>query len=45
MSLEEAKASIRLEDFDHLGQHQAWLPLNVEGVWRRVVLQRRGNGD
>ena len=43
VTLEEAKASITLDDFAHLGQHEAWLPLNVEGVWQRVVLQRRGN--
>ena len=43
LTLEQAKTQIRLEEFAHLGQHDAWLALNIEGVWRRVALQRRGN--
>ncbi len=42
-SLEEMKQSIRLEEFSHLGQYEAWLPLNIEGMYRQVSLHRRGN--
>ena len=42
-SLEEMKQSIRLEEFSHLGQYEAWLALNIEGMYRQVSLHRRGN--
>lgn len=42
-SLEEMKASIRMEAYKDWGQYEAWLPLNIEGVYSRVNLQRRGN--
>ncbi len=42
-SLEEMKQSIRLDEFSHLGQYEAWLPLNIEGMYRQVSLHRRGN--
>lgn len=42
-SLEEMQASIRLEAFKDWGQYEAWLPLNIEGVYNRVSMQRRGN--
>lgn len=42
-SLEEMKQSIKLEAFSHLGQYEAWLPMNIEGVYRHVSLHRRGN--
>ncbi len=35
--------SIRLETFSHFGQYEAWLPINIEGVYRQVILHRRGN--
>ena len=42
-SLEEMKESIRLDEFSHLRQYDAWLALNIEGVFRQVSLHRRGN--
>ena len=42
-TLDQAKAEIRLPRFASLGQYEQWLPLNIEGVWKRVQLQRRGN--
>lgn len=42
-SLEEMQASIKMEAYKDWSQHEAWLPLNIEGVYRRVSLQRRGN--
>jgi glyoxylase-like metal-dependent hydrolase (beta-lactamase superfamily II) len=42
-SLEEMQASIRLDDYKDWGQYEAWLPLNIEGLYNRISLQRRGN--
>lgn len=42
-SLDEMKASIRLDDYSHFGQYEDWLPLNIEGMYRQVSLHRRGN--
>ena len=42
-SLEEMKASITLEKYKDWGSYAAWRELNIEGVYARVVLQRRGN--
>ncbi len=42
-SLEEMQASIKMEDYKDWGQYEAWLPLNIEGIYRRVSLQRRDN--
>ncbi len=42
-SLEEMKASITLPDYADWGQYEAWLPLNIEGMYRQVSLHRRGN--
>ena len=42
-SLDEMKASIAMADYKDWGQHEAWLPLNIEGVYKRISLQRRGN--
>ncbi len=42
-SLDEMKGNIKLGQFSHLGRYDEWLPLNIEGIHRRVVLQRRGN--
>ena len=42
-TLEEMQQSIRLEAYNHFGQYDAWLPLNIEGVHRQVSLHRRGN--
>ena len=42
-SLDEMKASIKLETYKDWGRYAEWLPLNIEGVYQRVSLQRRGN--
>ena len=42
-SLDEMKSSITLSEFSHLAQYEAWLPLNIEGMYRQVSLHRRGN--
>lgn len=42
-TLEEVQSSITLEEFGHLGQYPDWLPLNIEGIYHRVSMQRRGN--
>lgn len=42
-SLEDMKASIKLEKYKDWGQYEAWLPLNIEGMYNQVRLHRRGN--
>lgn len=42
-SVEEMKRNITMEKFKGWGQYEAWRALNIEGVYRRVSLQRRGN--
>ena len=42
-TLEELKGSIRMDEYKGWDQYEAWLPLNIEGMYRRVELQRRGN--
>jgi hypothetical protein len=34
LSLEEAKESIELPQFSHLGMYEEWFKLNVEGVYK-----------
>ncbi len=43
LSLQEMQHSIRFDQFSHFGQYEEWLALNIEGVYRQVVLHRRGN--
>ena len=42
-TLEETKASVDLSKYKDLGQYKAMSPLNVEGMYKRVQLNRRGN--
>lgn len=42
-SVEDMKRNITMEKFKSWGQYEAWRPLNIEGMYRRVSLQRRGN--
>lgn len=42
-SLEEMIATIKMEDYAEWGQHPAWLPLNIQGMYNQVSLHRRGN--
>jgi glyoxylase-like metal-dependent hydrolase (beta-lactamase superfamily II) len=40
-SLEQLKQSISLPKYANWGQYKAWLPLNIEGVYNRIRMQRR----
>ena len=42
-SLEETKAAVDLSKYSSWGQFEAWSPLNVDGAYQRVQLNRRGN--
>ncbi len=42
-TLEQMQAEIKLEAYADWGQYEAWRPLNIEGMHRRITLQRRGN--
>ena len=42
-SLDDMRRNIKLEKYRDWGQYEAWLPLNIEGMYRRVSLHRRGN--
>lgn len=42
-SLEQMKQDIRLDTYSGFGQYEQWLPLNIEGMYRRIMLHRRGN--
>ena len=42
-TLEQMKASITLEEYRDWGSYADWRELNIEGIYARVVLQRRGN--
>ncbi len=42
-SLEEMKQSITLDAYKDWGHYDAWRELNIEGMYARVSLQRRGN--
>ncbi len=42
-TLDQMKASIKLEKYKGWAQYEAWLPLNIEGMYNRIALQRRGN--
>jgi len=43
LSLEETRKRIDLSAYEQLGMFEQWAPLNVEGMYRRLALQRRGN--
>ena len=42
-SLDEMKAGIKLEKYKDWGQYDNWREMNIEGMYRRVSSQRRGN--
>ncbi len=42
-SLDQMKESIKLEKYQDWGQYEAWLPLNIEGMYNQVSLHRRGS--
>ena len=41
-TLAEAQASITLPNYRDWSQHEQYLPLNIEGVYNRIQLQRAG---
>jgi glyoxylase-like metal-dependent hydrolase (beta-lactamase superfamily II) len=42
-SLDEMKRTIKLEKYRDWGQYEAWLPLNIEGMYNQIRLHRPGN--
>ena len=38
-TLNEMKASIRLDEFKEVGSYEKWLPLNVEGVYNHLTIK------
>ena len=42
-SLEEMQQSIRLEKYKDWFRYEEFLPLNIEGMYSRISLHRRGN--
>jgi glyoxylase-like metal-dependent hydrolase (beta-lactamase superfamily II) len=42
-SLEETKAAVDLSKYRDWAQFEAWSPLNIEGAYQRIQLNRRGN--
>ena len=42
-SLQTTKAEIDLSHWREWGQFEAWAPLNIEGMYERLKLNRRGN--
>jgi len=42
-TLEQMQAEIKLEAYAAWGQHEAWRPLNIEGMHRQIALHRRRN--
>jgi glyoxylase-like metal-dependent hydrolase (beta-lactamase superfamily II) len=42
-SLDDMKKGIMLEEFKHMSMYDKWRELNIEGVYARVMLHRRGN--
>ena len=42
-TVDELKQTIKLDKYKDWSQYKDWLPLNIEGAYRRISLQRRGN--
>ncbi len=40
-SLAQLKADIKLPKYEKWSQYKDWLPLNIEGIYARIALQRR----
>lgn len=43
LSMDEAKASIKLEKYRDYGFYKEWRALNIEGMYNQLSLHRRGN--
>ena len=42
-SVDALKAEVKLENYSTWGQYEKWRPMNVEGMYRYVQMNRRGN--
>jgi len=42
-TLTQVQESLKLDKYKDLGQYEAWLPLNIEGMYKNIQLHRRGN--
>ena len=42
-ALEELQQSIKMDKYKDWSMYKEWLPLNIEGMYSRIQLQRRGN--
>ena len=42
-SLDEIKQLVKMERYNHWGNYKAYLPLNIEGMYRHIQLHRRPN--
>ena len=42
-TLAQMKATIKLEKYKDWGQFEAWMALNIEGIYNQIRLHRRGN--
>jgi glyoxylase-like metal-dependent hydrolase (beta-lactamase superfamily II) len=42
-SVDEMKANITLDKYQHWGQYEDWRPMNIEGMYNQIRLHRRGN--
>jgi glyoxylase-like metal-dependent hydrolase (beta-lactamase superfamily II) len=42
-TLEDLQQGISMEKYKDWSQYKEWLPLNIEGIYQRIQLQRRGN--
>lgn len=40
-TLESLKSSVTLDEYKDWGRYKEWRPLNIEGVYKRIELQRR----
>ena len=40
-SLDQLKADIKLPKYESWSQYKDWLPMNIEGIYTRIALQRR----
>ena len=40
-TLESLQANLTLDEYKDWGRHREWRPLNIEGVYKRIQLQRR----
>jgi len=40
-SLDQLKADIKLPKYESWSQYKDWLPMNIEGIYSRIALQRR----